>query len=105
MQLPLKALPQFINNFPGFPNNNLNFLLNSHNHILPVPTSYVNTGAGLPTNRAVLLFKLGEGVSLLFEVPDFIRKVGNLLLDDLKVMSFGSLSVGDGRSGSRMVLD
>lgn len=105
MQLPLKALSQFIDYFPGFPNNNLNFLLNSHNYILPVPTSQINTGAGLPADGTVLLFKLGEGVSLLLEVPDFIGEVGNLLLDDLKMMSFGSLSVGDGSSGGRVVFD
>ena len=105
MQLPLKALPQFLNNFPGFPNNNLNFLLNSHNHILAMSTSHIDTGAGLPTNRAVLLFQLREGVSLLLELPDFIGKVGDLLLDDLKMMAFGSLGVGDCSSGGRVVLD
>ena len=63
----------------------------------------VNTGARLLTNGAIILFEQ-KVVRLLLKMFNLIGKIGNLLLDDFDVMSFGGLLCFGESSGGWMLL-
>ena len=60
MQLLLEGLTEFFDNPLGFPNDDLNFLLNSQGNILAVRCGNIDTSTGLLAERAVVLPGLGE---------------------------------------------